>query len=192
MAKSIGNPADLLPKKKVQARDASTDALGDLGTVIMRENQEAEKIARAMMEDMKKAKAMGLEPQFRTDELATEGMQPIDFPKDMKTKDGVDSSIPANSPIEAKPSEALDIRTIQSLNNYITPPAYFNDRGQQVDVGMIGPRSLLIDNGTISPEVAKEIIEENKAQHQVEKDTIECDIDPDDFRSLLGDDFIES
>ena len=190
--KTISNPADLLPKKKVEQRDSITDALGDLGLVIQKENEETRKLAEAMIEDMKKARAMGKEPQFRTDELAMEGMQPIEINRDLRATPGIDSNIPSDGPIKLRPSDALDINSISSIKNYIEPPIYtnscnvFTDPVVTLDIETSGgPRSVLMDNNEINIDEIKHQRENNKIQEQSKPTTFNDEVDPDDDSDLM-------
>lgn len=191
--KSIGNPADLLPKKKRELRDGKSDALGDLAYVIQKENEETEKIAKAMIEDMQRARAKGLTPQFRTDPLATEGMQPIQITVDMKNTEGIDSNIPTDGPIKIRPSECMDPNAITSITNYIKPPTYVNRAVSEFnDTPVIpidvensgGPRSLMVDEHEIDVNVYNKQLQENKSQQEVVKNS-EDGVDPDDDSDIM-------
>ena len=149
--KGISNPAELLPKRPpVEEKDAMTEALGDLGVVLKRENEETEQLAKAMIEDMKLKKALGEKIEFRNDPYATEGLQPITKPIDT-TQPGIDSQI---DDINVKPSEALTDVNYTSITNIITPPTYVNvsTDGQRI-TGVYniesGPRSVLKDEGVM-------------------------------------------
>lgn len=199
----ISNPADLLPKKQVVARDAQTDALGDLGVVIQKENEEAEAIGKAMIEDMKRAKAMGLEPEFKNDPLSTEGTKPMVF-SEVKDGEGVDSAI-ENIPVEA--SEALDVNSIQSIKNYVTPPKYFDTTGQEIKTTQTGRRSVLRDNieaaggkvEDVAPNVASQNNQQNKPSNNesLNDDGTDKTYSPDnmseeELKELMGDDYVET
>ena len=190
--KVINNPADLLPKKEVVAKDAQTEALGDLGEVIKAENIETEKIANAMIEDMKRARELGLTPQFRTDELATEGMQPIKVNMN-RDEPGIDSAIGG---IDTTPSEALDVTKVTSIKNYTEAPQYLDKNSGKWIQGSEGPRSIIKDN--YGDSVPKNNIQ-NKPDFtpQVPKQNIEEEgLDPDnmsdaELKVLLGEDYIQ-
>ena len=191
--KTINNPADLLPKKKVELRDSTTDALGDLGFVIQKENEETRKLAEAMMEDMKKARAMGLEPKFRTDELAMEGMQPIEITHDLRATPGIDSNIPSDSPIKIRASDALDVNSISSIKNYIEPPIYTNSCNVYTDPVVVidvetsgGPRSVLMDNNQINIEEIKKQRENAQKQEPQKTTKFNDELDPDDDSDIMA------
>lgn len=192
--KTIGNPADLLPKKKVELKTSMTDALGDLGLVIQKENEETEKLANAMIEDMKKYREMGKEPVFRTDELATEGMQPLQITHDMRAIEGIDSNIPTKGPVKLEASDALDVNSVTGIKNYITPPTYtnscevFTDPIKILDVESVqGPRSVMVDNGEVDlDQINKERELETTKNNTRKSETKSEGIDPDDDSDILA------